>query len=47
MVNPDEPAAAAEGLPMDTESAGAAAADEVDTTTSSATDGGIDDRGEP
>ena len=46
MAGMDELSTATEGLAMDTESAGAAAADEVDTPTSSATDGGIDDRGE-
>ena len=46
MAGMDELSTATEGLAMDTESAVAAATDEADTTTSSATDGGVNDRGE-
>ena len=47
MADMDELSTATEGLAMDTESNVAVAADEVEPTTNSATDGGDGNRGEP
>ena len=47
MASTDELVDAAGGVPMDTEAKDATVADEVETTTSSATVGGASDKGEP
>ena len=47
MAGMDEPDDAAKGSPMDAESTDAAVTDEVEPTTTSATDSGVDDKGEP
>jgi hypothetical protein len=47
MTGMDEPDDAAKGSPMDAESTDAAVTDEVEPTTTSATDCGVDDKGEP